>query len=778
MKKELIIFPSSRAIRDTLGNHSDGFIPSLMGMGDFLDRVILSQNVVSPDNDLRLLALHEASNFSTFDKLLIERNFFTFIQNSSYIFRFFEEISGEMVSIDALENIDIYGEYEEHITILKQLWLRYQEIVQSRGWNDPIFSKSTIVINEGYVREFEAITIHVEGYLSRYELEVIRACAALTNVECLYHATALNEKMSMRFRELRFDVHAGFTYRLNFTTMSILESHPILPLTNVTCEIFHNRLAQVGFVKAAIAQMVEDGIAPQHIVVVTPDETFTHYLQMFDTEENFNFAMGMSLSHERIICDIEAIELYMGEQNVENKARLTRIPSSLYDWIKTHYYEPFDYNDLLNLCAIMIENTQNIDVQEILSQECNKFKPIVEALQGHPFKSALRIYLARVKSRSIDDVRGGKITVMGLLETRGVIFDGVIVVDFNEGFVPHRSQKDLFLNTRTRKMADLPTTLERESLQKHYYWMLFQRAKRVAISCVQNTQTIPSRFLLQLGIQANEAQSDYEALLFPNVHFDERPTYLHKSDYDFCAHPLSSSGLKSFLTCKRQFYTKYILKIKAHELPQDLSQERDIGNRLHTIMEKIYLIKDHYNSPDEIKEAIIQALREDETSDAMERYTQALWIEKLTPFYHNEIERFSSGNRVAYHEKEGEKVIEGIKIVGRIDRIDYTVDGLEVLDYKTGNFADTTHAPKDDDNDYQLAIYAILAQELGTLSRCGFYDLKTGKIAYEHFLDEKIQKLHEILHTLSLQKTWTWEMTDELKHCTYCPYTLLCQRES
>jgi len=777
MKKELIIFPTSRAIRDTLENYSEGFLPTLMGMGDFLDRVILSENVVSPDNDLRLLALHEASNFATFDKLLIERNFFTFIQNSSYIFRFFEELSGEMVSIDALEGADVYGEYEEHIAILKQLWFAYREIVQSRGWSDPIFSKSAIKINEGYVRGFETITVHVEGYLSRYELEVLCACAAITRVECLYYATTFNEKMSMRFRELSLEIEAGYQYRLNLSDMSIVEFFAIAPLEDVTCEVFHNRLVQVGFVKAQIAMMVESGISPERIVVVTPDEAFTSYLRLFDDEQNFNFAMGISLDDERVVRDIEAIELYMGEQSVENKGRLDRVSSQLSEWIKAHYYEPFCYDDLVCLCAMMVESAHRSEVKEILNEECEKFKSIVDALAGYEFKAGLRIYLSRVKSRSIDDVRGGKITVMGLLETRGVAFDGVIVVDFNEGYVPHRSQKDLFLNTKTRRIADLPTTLERESLQKHYYWMLFQRAQCVRISCVQNTETIPSRFLLQLGIQMNEAEVDYGSLLFPTVVFNERHVESYEGDYDFCAHPLSASGLKSFLTCKRQFYTKYILKIKEHEQPQDLSRERDIGNRLHAAMEKIYMACDHYDSSGEIKKAMLKALGEQDARDGMERYVEALWIEKLNPFYLNEIERFSSGNRVAYHEKEGERVVEGIKIVGRIDRVDRTLEGLEVLDYKTGNFADTTCEPKEGDIDYQLAIYGVLAQESGNVSRCGYYDLKTGKIQYEQFLEEKIEKLHEILKGLALQKTWVWEMTEDLKHCRYCPYTLLCQRE-
>lgn len=778
MIKQLIIFPTSRAIRETLQGCNEGFLPTYMGMGDFLDRVIKSENVISPDDDLRLLALHEASNFSAFEQLHIERNFFTFIQNSTYLFRFFEELSGEMVDIVALENADVYGEYEEHITILKHLWNNYQKIVKSRGWSDPIFAKCSVVINEQYLREFESITLHIEGYLSRYELEVLKACAVIVPLECIYHATVYNEKMSERLRECSVEVAAGYHYRFLLNDGAILESSKIASLQNVTCEVFHNRLTQVGFVKAQIQMMIEEGIEPERLVVVVPDEDFVRYCRLFDEENNFNFAMGTSMSEERFVCDIEAIELYMSEQSAENKARLAKVSTQLQEWIKEHYYLPFSFHNLETLCEIMSENSQRLEAKKILQEELEKFKPLSDALGEYEFKSALKIFLNRLKSRSIDDIGGGKITVMGLLETRGIGYDGVIVVDFNEGFVPHRSQKDLFLNTKTRQFADLPTSMDRESLQKHYYWMLFNRARKVAISCVQNSETIPSRFLLQLGIpMMQEAQVDYAGILFPKVTFANRVSHELTSEYDFTAHTLSASGLKSFLTCKRQFYYKMISKIKEHELIEDLSRERDIGNRLHNVMEKIYMGRDHYGCVEEIKEALILVLSEKEDDDVMERYVQNLWVEKLTPFYENEIVRFKEGIRVAYHEKTGERVVEGIPLGGRIDRIDFTPDGLEVLDYKTGTLSDTEHAPKESDVDYQLAIYALLSEEFGKVSRCGYYDLKAGKVVYEQFLESKIDYLKTILRELSSQKEWVWEMCDELKSCRLCSYAVLCDRE-
>jgi RecB family exonuclease len=777
MQRTCIVYPTSRAIRDALEGCSEGFLPTFMGMSDFLDRVILTDNVIIPDDDLRLLGLHEASDFSTFASLHIERNFFTFIQNSQYIFRFFEELSGEMVDVSVLENADIYGEYEEHITILKHLLYRYKEVVIANQWSDPIFAKSSVTINEGYLKEFDEITVHVEGYLSRYELKVLEACAAIVPLECVYHATAYNEKMSQRLRELSIEIQEGFRTRFSLSSLQVIESVALKKLVHVTCEVFHNRLIQVGFVKAKIAEMVAKGIDVSNIVVVVPDEQFAQYLRLFDEENNFNFAMGTSMKDEPAIRTIDAIELYLEEQSVENKARISKISSDLIDWVKAHYYLPFRHEDLEYLCTTLGEMTEKREVKEILEEELNHFRSLSQALGTLEFKSAMRIFFNRVKSRSIDDVGGGKVTVMGLLETRGMSFEGVIVVDFNEGYVPHRSQKDLFLNTQTRKIADLPTTADRESLQKHYYWMLFNRARQVEIACVQNTESVPSRFLLQLGISTGEARFDYGSAVLPKPLIQERHLRFIESEYDFTAHPLSSSGLKSFLTCKRQFYYKYIEKLKEHEKAQDLSSEREIGNRLHGALEKVYGSRDHYTTAMQIKEMLGSALGEYESQDVMQRYVQELWLEKLAPFYDHEIQRFAQGTRVAYREKEGDVTVEGIRLVGRIDRIDRTLDGLEVLDYKTGKYASTSTDVNDKDVDYQLSIYALLAAPFGNVYRCGVYDLNTGKIEFEQFLDSKIVKLKEILRMLSSHKQWTWEMCEELSHCRYCPYATLCERE-
>jgi radical SAM protein with 4Fe4S-binding SPASM domain len=70
-----------------------------------------------------------------------------------------------------------------------------------------------------------------------------------------------------------------------------------------------------------------------------------------------------------------------------------------------------------------------------------------------------------------------------------------------------------------------------------------------------------------------------------------------------------------------------------------------------------------------------------------------------------------------------------------------------------------------------------MGETFGTINRCGFYDLKSGKVHYEQFLEEKIGKLKEVLETLAQQKMFVWEMTSSHTACRYCPYAILCQRE-
>ncbi|OHD84852.1 MAG: hypothetical protein A3D90_00050 [Sulfuricurvum sp. RIFCSPHIGHO2_02_FULL_43_9] len=775
MNRECIVYPTARCVREAVAEWSEGFLPHTMTMGEFLSRAYVSVGKIVPDEDLRLLAMHEASDFSGFTALNIERNFFSFIQNSEYLFRFFEELSSEQVSVETLQSVDVYGEYEEHIAILKRLRERYGEICTREGWADRIFNSEHATLQHDFLRNFDSITIVVEGYLSRYEIALLQECAKHLELTLLYNTTAYNRKMTARFEEMGFELKEDMEYRLSLSEIRIISEQLLSLNRSVTCEVFHIRLAQIGFIKASVEAFVEGGIAPEKIAVVLPDEDAAQMLKEFDSEGNFNFAMGKPFSNSTMYRELESITLFLDEASVLNRERIRNIKSDVIDWFKARYAQKFQFSQLEEL--IVLWEDSDAESIEIIQDELHRFSHLTHALEQMDFRAVFRIFMNRLRQRSIDDVRGGKVTVMGLLETRGVAFDGVVIVDFNEGYVPHKSEKDLFLNSKTREYAGLPSAHDRESLQKHYYSILFNRAKKVAIGCVQNTESVPSRFLLQLGIKSIPSVYRYEEVLFPAACFNERQVRMYESEYDFTAQPLSASGIKTFLSCKRQFYYRYIEHLRDHELPRDLSEERDIGNELHSALERVYKLQEQYPSAAQIKEALYSLWEEKKSNDSLERYMKRLWIDKLDPFYACEASRFASGMRVLYTEKEVSVEVEGIRLNGRIDRIDENGGELEVIDYKSGKYPDTDKEPKESDVDYQLSVYALLAGELGKVARCGYYDLGKGELKFEQFLEAKITKLREILATMASERVWNWEMCEDLSRCRYCPYVYLCHRE-
>lgn len=776
--RECVVYPTSRCIRNALESASEGMLPRHMSMGEFLSRCSIAPGRIVPDEDLRLLALHEASDFKAFASLEIERSFFSFIQNAQYIFRFFEELASEQVSVDTLRDVDVYGEYEEHIAILIRLRERYREICERKGWADPIFAVETMDVDTAFLSHFDSVRIEVEGYLSRREIDILRECARTVELQIVYNATPYNRKMSSRLAEMGFDISEGKHYRLSLSQNRVLEESELRQNRALVCDTFQSRLAQAGYIKATVESFVLEGIAPENIAVVLPDESFAPMLGAFNDEGNFNFAMGRSFETAEAYRDVESIMLYLDEPNVLNRARIRHVGADRIEWLKTRCPKPFAMEELEVLWEMVSDDKNDDAAREIIQEELRRFSHLAPVLENLDFKSVLRIFMNRLRNRTFDDVRGGKVTVMGLLETRGSAFEGVVVVDFNEGYVPHKSDKDLFLNTQTRKFAGLPTSGDRESLQKHYYAMLFNRAKRVAIACVQNAESVPSRFLLQMKIPLRSAQYRYEEALFPPFSPKERLRSSYAGEYDFTAHPLSASSLKSFLTCRRQFYYRYVLHLVPHELPRDLSEERDIGNVLHASLEALYRGRDAYRTPAEIKKALEALWGEHVGDDALQRHMKRLWLEKLETFYRSEIRRFEEGWRVAYREKELSTTIEGITLVGRVDRIDMREGAFEVIDYKSGSYPDVDREPREEDTDYQLSVYAFLAATLGEVQGCGYYDLGRGELFRERFLEAKNARLREIMKTLAEGKTWDWEMCEDLSRCRNCAYVYLCNREA
>ena len=781
MNELLNVLPSARAIRQKL-LHVEGmtlFLPNYITMSDFVSKLCMVKDFKTLDEDGRVLLLLEASDFKNFKNLQIQRNFFTFTKNSSYIFKFFEELSAEMYDIKDLATSDIYGEYEEHIAILEELYVRYELLCNERRVLDKIFLPKLYVFNDAYVKKYKNIELHVEGHLTNFELELLKRCCEFSSIDILLSASRFNTKMRKKFLSLGIELEAGYEYKISLNTNEILEKKEILQNRNITCESFSEPILQAAFVKKRIYDFVKKGYKSENIAVILPDEKFAKVLKSFDEKSNFNFAMGEPFSSTMIYEKLNATCQFIEQDSKENEAKLERVGDELYIELRSIYHKKSGEADILEFLRKYKENFTDKRELKIYEEELYSFKNILPFMRDMSIKSILSVFLQRLSSRTLDDVRGGKITVMGVLETRSVEFDAVVIVDFSDSNVPKKSDKDMFLNTQIREAANLPTMSDRENLQKHYYEMLINRSKEVAICFVKSSESSPSRFLKQLGIKEKNIHSELD---YANILFERKTLHVRAEkdivlEYSFKDKKLSATKLKTFLTCKRKYYYRYVEHVNGHEIPKDMPREYEIGLDVHNALKELYSKKSSYESVEKLKKDLHVELDEACGSSELEKYLIAMQKRRMYAFCENEVKRFANGWQVYRCEEPMQTQFAGMILEGVIDRIDKCANEIAVLDYKTGSYPIYTQKNFTEATDFQLEFYYLLAGGFGNVIECGYYDLKESKIVSEPFLNEKLELLKSHVNDLLNIEDVNFSKCEDVKNCLFCDYKVMCGRE-
>ena len=781
MNNSTIVLPSARAIRHEQLNieQASMFLPNYITISEFISKLCIVKDFKIYDEDSRVLLLLEASDFKEFSNLQIERNFFTFTKNSSYIFKFFEELSAELYDINSLDLADRYAEYEEHISILQELYKRYELLCSERKILDRIFLPKLYSFNEEYAKSHKKILLRLDGHLTNFEFELLEKSTEYCNVEILFNTTDFNTKMQSRFSEIGLELESGYEYLISLSDKKIISKKEIQQNKNIVCESFSESILQVAFIKRKVYEFVEKGYKAENIAVILPDESMAEVLKSFDDKSNFNFAMGEPFSKTKIYTKLNATLKVIEQDSKENDARVERVGDELYASLLSIYYKKSSEVDFIEFLESSKENFQNKNELKIFQEEIHGFKNIMPAMKDMGVKSLFSVFLQRLASRTMDDIRGGKVTVMGVLETRSVHFDAVIIVDFSDKNVPKRSDKDMFLNTQIRENASLPTMGDRENLQKHYYETLINRSREVAISFVNSSESSESRFLKQLNIKENNPydEIDYANILFQNSNHQALEDKEIIKEYSFKNVKLSSTRLKTFLTCKRKYYYKYMEHIQSHDIPRDMPKEHEIGNAVHLALAELYRKKPTYTNLDELKSDLSKELDDVRGTSELDKYLIAMQKKRMDSFCEHEIKRFGDGWSVAFCEESMSVEFAGMTLMGQIDRIDKRKNEIEVLDYKTGSYSLYNKNNFTEATDFQLEFYYLLAGGLGNVEGCAYYDLKESKIVPEPFLQEKLAVLESNIKDLLNIEEVNFQMCEDVKSCLFCEFRVMCGRE-
>jgi inactivated superfamily I helicase/CRISPR/Cas system-associated exonuclease Cas4 (RecB family) len=776
--RKLQIFSTARAIRKKINEYKkkNEFLPKLMRIDEFEKSIAIVPNssIINPTQ--RVFLLKEAANFEEFKKLKSQRDLLKFFLQSEDFFKFFEELSWEMVDLKELLIADSYAEFEEHIEVLYKLRENYKKLLEKENFSDKMFIPQNYKLNLGFIENFESFEIFLDGYLSKFELKLLQEVSQIKEFIVHIRTNKYNKKMIERFSEIGITLPMDSEVTFNLSTKKIITSKKIFSKTDAKVYSLQSRFEQVAVIFGEVERMVQSGILPEEIAVIVPDESFAQIISLYDRLKNYNLAMGFEYTKTLEFRKLKAISNYY--KNFENFEQLNFFGISLESLnfsinkniTLEEFFEKISEFKIKNLptnitqALEFLAKNQNVNVATTFLNFFRLFNHLKLS-----FKEWLYLWLKELENIRIDDVGGGKVTIMGVLETRGIDFKGVIICDFNEGVVPTISTKDRFLNSNVRKAAKLPTKEDRDSLQRYYYKSLIERAQNVVILYHTSEEMIPSKFLYELNLP--KAKSIKAPL---NFLYKKSTLNLEIIDQEIDFDPKkeiwSPTKLETWLSCKRKFYFKYILKIE--EKPK---KEINSGAILHASLRNIFRKRDHFNEKLEFKKALEKDLERFE-KEVEFKYHKKVWIKSLENFFETQIEHFRLGWRVYECEFTISGELEGIRFSGKIDRIDKKEEKFLLIDYKSGSVKNINKKSLEDIKDFQLNIYHLLLKDKLNLEDQIYWELFSGKSFSLTNLEEKNERLSLILKELKKQKSFVNSKCEDLSFCRFCDYRLMCQR--
>ncbi|RXI28481.1 PD-(D/E)XK nuclease family protein [Aliarcobacter trophiarum] len=781
-KKKLIIFPTQRAIRSYLERKKslNTLLPTCLTIDDFLKKSIYFENKIYCDEEQRVLLLSEAVKDIDIRKLGISSSFTKFLTQSEYIYRFFLEISSEGIEINDIKTKDTYEFYSEHLAILNEVLKNYKELLDKNLFVDRVNLKDNYKINIEYLKLFEDITINFEGYFTKQEFEIIEKIAQVKEIKIAFFSNIYNQKSLQIFKEMNFDLKLDYNYIVNLSKKEII-SEIVLErdIKNIEIKGFSSRLNQIAYIKSSVVNCVNMGINPNNIAIVLPDESFSSSLELFDKEKYFNFAMGKSILNKNLYQKVDAIYNFIIEDDIKNREKIKFLGIDI-NFIEKEIRENWNRvckkDKFLEITDFLKTSEQNIELIEKYDELVYKLSFVLFSQNFDlRLKDIYKIFLQKLAKLSLDDAHSGKITVMGLLETRLIDFEAIIICDFNNSFIPKISLKDKFLSTKVKYLSNLPTKNDRENLQKYYYKRLINSSKNIFISYVSSKESEISKFAYELfgDIKSSINDDIYKDILYKSRKLEFKDEEILK-EIDLTKQTWSASSLKMFLECKRRWYLNYILKLKEHTISK-LPKSFELGNIVHSVLEEYYKSKNANIDEIFLKHKSINPFL---TLD-------------LEVFKHNILELLEDDKKrletrqIVDIEKKFSINYRDFELIGVIDRVDKLLnseDNFELIDYKTSRSLkiDTINTYSKS-CDFQLEFYFLAIKNLYETAniKAFYYDIFQNSLKEEIVLSEKLELLQTIFDDLKEQSKSEIDFckTQDKTLCLYCPYKIICNRE-
>lgn len=305
--------------------------------------------------------------------------------------------------------------------------------------------------------------------------------------------------------------------------------------------------------------------------------------------------------------------------------------------------------------------------------------------------------------------------IMGVLESRLLDFETVIITSLNEGNFPKGKSSNSFIPYDVKKELGLPTFKEKDAIYSYHFYHLLQRAQNIYL--IYNTESDgfnsgeKSRFITQLEVekQKNHHQTHeiYNAVFPKNVY---APAAISKTESvmnrlkEISEKGFSPTALSSYIRNPIDFYMQKILQINEPEEVEENIALNTLGTIIHQTLELLYTpflgkfltsqnIEQCFEKLDhEVLQQFKLVYKEGEINKGKNLLAFEVAKRTIFNFLKLELEEINQGQaiKILHLEKQCERIIIHpsldfpIKIGGKVDRIEERNGKIRIIDYKTG----------------------------------------------------------------------------------------------
>lgn len=454
--------------------------------------------------------------------------------------------------------------------------------------------------------------------------------------------------------------------------------------------------------------------------------------------------------------------------------------------VRNIYTKLYDINALFDQYKIEIKN-----IKFLISLITQILREIKIELEGEPLEN---------------------IQIMGLMESRLLDFDKVLILSLNNKIVPGDKYVPTFIPYHFRKHFGLPTPDWREGLDAFHIYRLLQRSQDIHLlssKFVGGEECDQSPYLLQLkyrGVNIANFSEKIGKSSQVNIHEINKDNITNKVNDYLHKYGLSRNAISTYIQCPRKFYLQYIENLTDTKLFPDEYLQTQLGNLLHQAMKELFsefineeiskdtlkniqskidqkcdeLLPDNYN----IKELLLK----EQLKNMLKKFFNVEINSKLSHFPATIIDT----------EKKFQYSIDNVTINGTIDLIIKNDKGIYIIDFKTGddkklNYEDINELFKQNSKmeyAFQLAFYCYLYCKyfeikteiygeniyLKKYNRAYQNELKKSKesIDFRQEMEDFNEKIKDKI--IELKNDVNFDLTSDQKNCKYCDYQLICKR--